>query len=156
MAAGEGGIVVDAAVEIIGTGSAPGNASVSVGAMTTTASSLLALATYQTRQFRTLVFDGSFAATTSLAAGDTIDIYERAMNISDTTDDANQPDATNKHRLVGSFQVDAGQTGQVLESNPIPVKPYDVEYFFLNNAGEAISASWTVDVIHWSNNASQS
>ena len=155
MAAGEGGIVVDSAVEIVASGSAPGDATVSSGAMTTTASSSLAISTYQTRNFRTLIFDGSMSG--SPTDGDTIDIYERALNISDTTDDANVPDATYKHRYVGSFKLDAGGTGQVLESSPIPVKPYDVEYyFFCNTASVGIAVTWTVDAIHWSYNASQS
>ena len=155
MAAGEGGQVIDTAVEIVASGSAPGNAAISSGAMTTTASSSLAVATYKTRNFRTLIFDGNMSATPT--AGDTIDIYERALNISDTTDDANVPDATYKHRYVGSFIIDAGSTAQVLESSPIPVKPYDVEYyFFANTASVNVSATWTVDAIHWSYNASQS
>lgn len=154
MAAGEGGQVLDSAVEIVASGSAPGNATVSSGAMTTTASSSLAVATYKTRNFRTLIFDGSMSATPT--KGDAIEIYERALNISDTTDDANTPDTAYMHRYVGSFNVDSGGTAQVLESNPIPVKPYDVEYyFFANTISVGIATTWTVDAIHWSYNASQ-
>jgi len=155
MAAGESGIVVDSAVQIVASGSAPGNATILSDAMTTTASSSLAISTYSTRSFRTLVFDGSMSA--SPTDGDTIDIYERALNISDTTDDGNVPDTTFKHRYVGKFVLDAGGTAQVAESNPIPVKPYDVEYYFYaNTASVNVSTTWTVDAIHWSYNASQS
>jgi len=155
MAAGEGGLIVSAPVEIVASGSAPGNAAVATGAMTTTASSTLAIGTYSNRTFRTFVFDGSMSATPT--AGDKIDIYERALNISDTTDDANIPDAAFKNRYVGSFILDAGATAQVIESNPVPVKPYDVEYYFwANTISVGIAATWTVDVIHWSYNTSQS
>lgn len=155
MAAGEGGQVLDSAVEIVASGSAPGNGAVSSGAMTTTASSGLAVATYKTRNFRTLIFDGTMSGTPT--NGDTIDIYERHMNVSDTTDDVNTPDTTYKHKYVGSFIIDAGQTGQVLTSNPIPVCPFDVEYFFLCNTSSVnISATWTVDALHWSYNSSTS
>lgn len=154
MAAGEAGLKVDAAVtDIVASGSAPGNAVVNSGAMTTTASSTLAIATYATRTFRTLVFDGTMSGTPT--AGDTIDIYEQGLGVSDTSDPENQPDTTYKHRYVGSFIVDAGGTGQVLVSNPIPVKPYNVCYFFYcNTASVNISATWTVDAIHHTYNAS--
>jgi len=155
MAAGEGGLVRDSNVEIVASGSAPGSGTVSSGAMTTTASSSLSISTYDTRNFRILIFDGSMSG--SPTSGDTIDIYERALNISDTTDDANTPDTAYKHRYVGSFTLDSGGTAQVLESPSIPVKAYDVEYyFFCNTSSVGISASWTVDAIHWSYNASQS
>lgn len=155
MAAGEGGQVVDTAVEIVATGSAPGNATISSDAMTSTASSSLAVATYKTRNFRTLVFDGSMSA--SPTDGDTIDIYQRALNISDTTDDESAPDSAYQHEYVGRFKLDSGGTAQVLRSNPIQVLPFDVEYFFYaNTASVNVSTSWTVDAIHWSYNASQS
>lgn len=154
MAAGESGQAVDAAVEIVASGSAPGNATIGQGAMTSTASSSLAVATYKVRNFRTLIFDGTMSA--SPTDGESIDIYERALNVSDTTDDANIPDAGFKHRYVGSFILDSGQTAQVVTSTDIPVKPYDVEYyFFCNTATVNVATTWTVDAIHWSYNASQ-
>lgn len=153
MAAGESGIVADSNVEIVASGSAPGNAAITAGAMTSTASSTLSYSTYKTRSFFTFVFDGSMAS--SPTAGDTIDIYERALNISDTTDDANVPDGTYKHRYVGHFLLDAGGTAQVVSSTPIPIKPHDAAYYFYANSGVNVSATWTVDAIPWSYNASQ-
>lgn len=155
MAAGEGGIVVDSAVEIVATGSAPGNAVINSDAMSSAASSSLAVATYKTRLLRTLVFDGNMSAAPT--NGDTIDIYERPLNISDTTEDQNAPDTTYKHDLVGSFILDAGGTAQVIKSSPISIKPFDVEYYFLCNTGSVnVSASWSVDAIHHGYNVSQS
>jgi len=148
MAIGEGGQAVDAAVEIVASGAA-----VIAGAMSV-ASSSLAVATYKTRNFRTLILDGAM----SLAPtdGETIDIYERALNISDTTQDASAPSAAFKHRYVGSFKLSDAGTAQVCESNAIPVKPYDVEYYlFVNTASVQLDAAWTLDALHWSYNASQ-
>ena len=157
MAAGEGGQVVDTAVEIVATGSAPGNAALNSGSMTTTGSSSLAVATYKTRNFRTLVLECTMSGTPT--AGDAIHIYERALNIGPTTatDDENVPDTTFKHRYVDTIILDAGSTGQLLTSVPISIKPYDVEYYFeADTAAVNVSASWTVDAIHWGYNSSQS
>jgi len=129
--------------EIVGTGAAPGNATIAAsGGFTTTASTGVAAATHLNYPLADITLTCSFG--TAPTAGSTIDIFARRLNVDGGTNDAPQPDANFLETHVGQWLVDAVTATQYLQTT-IPLFE-DQEYFFRNNADQAVSASWTVDI----------
>lgn len=77
-------------------------------------------------------------------AGRGINLYERKLNI-DGTNDAPEPDASYKYDLIGTFIVDGVSTTQYLALDYRPRPSHqDAEYYLENQAGQTISAGWTL------------
>lgn len=82
------------------------------------------------------------------AAGKTVDLYRRGMNVSSTLDEP-QPDANFKATFVGSFLIDAvdpaaSDTPYVLMG--VPLLPNEMQFYIQNNLGVTLS-SWKLNII---------
>lgn len=91
------------------------------------------------------VWKGQFATVTSIE-NKTIDLYARALNI-DGTNDQTAPTATYTQKYIGSFFLQASSTNT---DQYVALIAYDVpaeaEYYIINNAGQTLSAGWTLKV----------
>mgnify|MGYP007118352253 CR=1 FL=1 len=82
------------------------------------------------------------------AAGKTVDLYRRGMNVSSTLDEP-QPDSNFKATFVGSFLIDAvdpaaSDTPYVLMG--VPLLPNEMQFYIQNNLGVTLS-SWKLSII---------
>jgi hypothetical protein len=94
-----------------------------------------------------IVFKWQYPSGT-ISAGAGINIYARMMNIQGTND-ANTPDATHPHKLLGRIKVDEGLAATTDEyTDPVTIllpNTYSsqvYEFYFQNDTGVTISASW--------------
>lgn len=84
-------------------------------------------------------------------AGSTVDLYARLMNISDTTQDANEPSTDFFSYYLGSFQMDDGDTAQLGVLGPVGLpntrtsQVYD--FYVQNNSGQTLNTGSTVDIV---------
>lgn len=82
-------------------------------------------------------------------ANTTIGLYCRMMNISDTTEDANEPSTTFPHFFLGSFLMDSAGTAQISSivialPNQQTSQIYD--FYVKNNSGQNLNTGSTVDI----------
>jgi|WetSurSiteA1Bulk_404760.scaffolds.fasta_scaffold07063_3 hypothetical protein len=83
------------------------------------------------------------------AAGKTIDLYRRGLNVLSTLSEP-EPDTNYKGTFVGSFLIDAvdpAATDQPYVLMGVPVLPNQMQFYIQNNLGVTISANWDLDVI---------
>lgn len=86
-------------------------------------------------------------------ANTTIDLFGQAMNIADTTEDANAPSSTFEHMYLGSFPMDSGGTAQ--RGHIVVDLPFTLsngastawDFYIKNNSGHTIKTGSVVDVI---------
>lgn len=90
-------------------------------------------------------FRGQFGTATSIE-GKTIDLYARPLNF-DGTNDAPAPTATYTQKFIGSFVLSAASanTDQYLLLAAYDVPP-EADYYIICNAGQTLSAGWTLKV----------
>lgn len=91
------------------------------------------------------VFRGQFGSVTSIE-NKTIALYARPLNI-DSTNDAPAPTATYLQKYIGAFvlQASSANTDQYLSLIAYDV-PAEADYYIVNNAGQTLSAGWTLKV----------
>jgi len=83
------------------------------------------------------------AFATAPTENSTIDLLVRAMNIANTTDDANAPDATYRPGYVGSFLLDniGSSTTMILRCVGYDLPKEGDLYLFNNNTGQSSAAN---------------
>lgn len=82
------------------------------------------------------------------AAGKTIDLYRRGLNVSSSLDEP-EPDTNFKATFVGSFLIDA--TDPAATDTPyvlmgVPLLPNEMQFYIQNNLGVSITA-WSLNII---------
>lgn len=83
------------------------------------------------------------------SAGDSIGLYARLMNISDTTQDANEPSADFAAILLGVFPMDDGDTAQIVSINirlPNQYTSQVYDFYLKNDTAVNINTGSTVDI----------
>lgn len=83
------------------------------------------------------------------AAGKTIDLYRRGLNVTSTIDEP-EPDTNYKATYVGSWVIDAvdpaaSDVAYVLMG--VPLLPNEMEFYIQNNLGVTLSANWDLIII---------
>lgn len=88
------------------------------------------------------------AYATAPTANTSVSLYARLMNI-DSTNDALTPDANNQHVYLGSFPLDDTTSTQYIALDARLPNTYSsqvYEFYIQNNAGQTLSAAWTLKV----------
>lgn len=93
------------------------------------------------------VFAGAY--TSAPTEGAVIALYARPINI-DSTNDSEAPEATRSTVWIGNFVLNNVTTTQYIELIAYDV-PWEAEYYIHNvNAGQTLSAGWTLKVTPFS------
>ena len=89
-----------------------------------------------------VTFSGTLGS--SSAAGKSIDLYARKMNVANTSDDDLEPNGDFKQTYLGSFALDVGTIQLLTIDIPLPNYKTSSEYDFYiqNGSGQSLNASW--------------
>ena len=93
------------------------------------------------------VLDATLSA--NPAAGGSIGLYARLLDISDTTEDANEPSDDFPHMPLGWFPVDSGDTVQRVPIEiPLPFfkTSTQMDFYLKNGTSVSINTGSTVDI----------
>jgi len=96
------------------------------------------------------VFSGAYASAPT--EGAVVALLARPINI-DSTNDAEAPESTRPDVWIGNFKLNNVTTTQYIELMAYDV-PWEAEYYIHNiNAGQTLSAGWTLKVTPFSQKA---
>jgi hypothetical protein len=79
----------------------------------------------------------------AVAAGTTVGLYRREMNI-DSGSDAPSPSASYPHQLVGLFHITSGQSASADYPCVGVAITKDCQFFIKNNTAQSITAGWVL------------
>lgn len=96
------------------------------------------------------VFAFDLTLSANPTAGTAVSLYARPMNVSDTTQDSNEPATTVRHYFLGALPMDSGGTAQIGVVGPVRLPNMQTsqvyDFYIENNSGASINTGSTVDV----------
>lgn len=133
----------DASVISTGAAVADGNYSLSGHATTWTND--------EEAEYATFTFDGTLAAQAD--ADSVMELFARLLDVSDSTEDANEPSDDFPHIRLGSFPLDSGTSGThttiVSRTFRLPAgikASQTMDFYIKNGSGQSLNSGATVDI----------